>query len=126
MKNQRDRMRVLLMKVINGFQIHVRYNIPVDDHERVFVPEVPDIMNRAARAQNPGLITGLNGNGIALLCKKCLDAVMQVMGVDHDGPALGLNQALNGSVQQRFSVYGEQGLGNAPGMRKQTRAQTRA
>ena len=83
-------------------------------------------MNRAARAQNPGLITGLNGNGIALLCKKGLDVPVQVMGIDHDGSALGLNQALNGSVQQWFSVYGKQGLGNAPGMRKQARAQTRA
>jgi hypothetical protein len=51
---------------------------------------------------------------------------MQVMGIDHDGLALGLNQALNDSVQQRLSVYGKQGFGNAPGMRKQTRAQTRA
>ena len=51
---------------------------------------------------------------------------MQMMGIDHDGPTPGLNQALNGSIQQRLPVYGKQGFGNVPGMRKQPRAQTRA
>ncbi len=124
--HQRDRMAVLLMKVINGLQIDVRYDIPVDDHERVRVPEVADIVNCSARAQNPGFITGLNGDGIALPGQKCLDVLMQMMGIDHNGPAPGPNQALNGSVQQRYAVYGKQGLGNVPGMRKQTCAQTRA
>ena len=55
-----------------------------------------------------------------------LDVLRQVMGIDHNGLASGLNQASNDSVQQQLSVYGEQGLGDASGMRKQTRAQTRA
>ncbi len=114
------------MKVIDGSQVHVRDDIPVDDHESVFFPEVPNIVNRSAGAENPVLMAGLDGNGVALLGKKGLDLMMQVMGIDHDGPAPGLNQALDNSVQQRLSVYGKQGLGNAPGMRKQTRAQTRA
>jgi hypothetical protein len=114
------------MKVIDGFQVHVRYDIPVDDHERVFFPEVPNIVKRSAGTKNPLLMAGLDGNGVSLPGKKGLDLMMQVMGIDHDRPAPGLNQTLDDSVQQRLSVYGKQGLGNAPGMRKQTRAQTRA
>jgi hypothetical protein len=119
-------MSVMLMKVINSLQINVRYNISVDNHESVLIPEVPDIVNRSARTQNTRLITGLNWNGITLIRQKSLNVLMQMMGIDHDGPAFGLNQALNGSIQQRLSVYGKQGFGNVPGMRKQPRAQTRA
>jgi hypothetical protein len=61
-----------------------------------------------------------------MLCfQKGFDPVMEMMGIDHDGAAPGLNQAVDDAIQQGLSVDGKQGLGNMPCMRQQAGPQPR-
>jgi len=112
------------MMRINGLQIDVRDDVPVDDHKGVGFPEIQCIANGAAGAENAGFKFQENRNLVTLMRYEVFDFFMKMVGVDHHGPASGLDQTPNGDIEQPSPADGKQGLGRVLSEGKQSGAES--
>ena len=78
------------MCAINFCQIDVCYDVGIDDHERLIIPEVGYVFDRPAGTQYFRLMTGENFEPVFLLRQKIFDLPMQMVGVDDNGLPVGV------------------------------------
>ena len=123
-EHQRHRMRMVFVKPIYAPQIDIADDIGVDDHKCVFVPEIGDVANGAARPQDLRLVSNADRGSIGLGLDVAFDSMRQVMGVDHNLPAAGRLQLSDRQIQNRPAGDRKQGFGGVARERMQAGAES--
>ena len=108
---------------VHGAQVDRVVNVRVDHEKGAVVPEIAQVADGPARAEQPRFVAGVHGDPEAAGAHEGLHLRVQVVGVDHHGLAAGGLQLVDVVGQQRPARQGEEGFGGEAGVGQQARSQ---
>ena len=113
------------METVDRGKVDIGQDIAVDHQKRACVPEIGEILNGPAGAQDSGFKARPNRDRVLLGFDKSLDPGMQVMGVDHHGLTAAIDQLADQALQQGAPVDGEKRLGGVVAVWPEARSESR-